>query len=77
MVALEEQVLQLKSSHLKDRSQASGASEVARAMQVWRTGKGVSCTARKGWRAGRKCVWDAVALCRCLKFGPAGTHHPV
>ena len=34
VVALEEQVLQLKSSHLRDRSQASGASEVARAMQV-------------------------------------------
>ena len=31
---LEEQVLQLKSSHLKDRSQASGASEVARTMQA-------------------------------------------
>ena len=34
VVELEERVLQAKSSHLRDRSQASGASEVARAMQV-------------------------------------------
>lgn len=34
VVALEEQVLRLKSSHLRDRSEASGATEVARAMQV-------------------------------------------
>lgn len=34
VVALEEQLLQLKSSHLRDKSQASGASEVARVMQV-------------------------------------------
>lgn len=31
---LEEQLLQLKSGHLRDKSQASGASEVARTMQV-------------------------------------------
>lgn len=36
VVALEEQLLQLKSSHLRDKSQASGASEVARVMQVRR-----------------------------------------
>jgi hypothetical protein len=34
VVLLEEQLLQLKSSHLKGKSQASGASEVARSMQV-------------------------------------------
>ena len=34
VVELEERVLQAKSSHLRDRSQASGASEVVRAMQV-------------------------------------------
>ncbi|KAL4442722.1 hypothetical protein ABPG77_006716 [Micractinium sp. CCAP 211/92] len=34
VVALEEQVLRLKSSTLRDRSEASGATEVARAMQA-------------------------------------------
>lgn len=52
VVALEEQVLRLKSSTLRDRSEASGATEVARAMQV-------GCPAR-GWVWVLVCVWVPV-----------------
>ena len=38
VVVLEEALLQAKSSLLRDKSQASGASEVARAMQARRAG---------------------------------------
>lgn len=59
VVALEEQVLQLKSSHLRDRSQASGASEVARAMQVhiW-----FCFLCRAGREVVRGCFWGGLPL---------------